>query len=466
MGRAPPGRRPRVRARLWQISEGLRASYWLVPTVMALAATVLAGVATTLDTRVGPRWMGMLHWVYASQPRGARSILATIAGSTITVAGVTFSITIAAVSFTAQQYGPRLLANFMRDRGSQVTLGTFTATYLYCLLVLRTVRAAGEETGVEAFVPHVGVFGALLLAILNVGVLIYFMHHVPESLHIGRVVADIGARLRATLTGLTVAPGEIPEDGGEAPGAASTAAAVAAGTDGYVHSIDEEALRDMCVELDLVIEVLAPPGTFVAAGQALLLAWPAARVGDEAAGELRSAFAHGWQRTPLQDHLFFADELVEIAARALSPGVNDPFTAMSCVDWLRGALAAFAERPARATVRRDADGGCRVWVRPLTPQRLADSFLDKLRPYFSRDRNAALHLMNALALLVIQIDDDGLRRQLAAHAAALREACDAALADGRDRALLAARAEVVRALAEDAGARAGAAHLHPCLFGV
>ena len=118
--------------------DKLGASYWFVPSVMALLAVLLAVGMILLDTYEGSQWMDTVPWLYAARPSGARSLLSSIGGSMITVAGTVFSVTIAAVVYASGQYGPRLLTNFMKDRGNQFTLGTFIATYLYCLLILRT----------------------------------------------------------------------------------------------------------------------------------------------------------------------------------------------------------------------------------------------------------------------------------------------------------------------------------------
>jgi uncharacterized membrane protein len=138
-------------------------------------------------------------WASLNQPEGARTLLATVAGSMITVAGVTFSLTILAVSYATSHFGPRLLDNFMRDRGNQITLGTFLATFLYCLLVLRTVRSGSDifKPGANAalFVPHLSVLVAIALTLASVGVLIYFIHHIPESIHISNVLHRISREL-------------------------------------------------------------------------------------------------------------------------------------------------------------------------------------------------------------------------------------------------------------------------------
>ena len=143
----------------------------------------------------GSDWMDGLPWLYAARPDGARQVLSAISGSMITVAGTVFSVTIAAVVYASGQYGPRLLSNFMSDRGNQVTLGTFIATFVYCLLVLRTIRSPDEWRARSGFVPNMALLVGVALALCSIAVLIFFIHHVPSKLHINSVIEDVGDRL-------------------------------------------------------------------------------------------------------------------------------------------------------------------------------------------------------------------------------------------------------------------------------
>lgn len=167
-----------MRATLLRLGDHLQQSYWFLPSIMAVAAVLLAGGMIWLDSFVGSAWMDGFAWLYASRPSGARLVLSSVGGSMITVAGTVFSVTIAAVVYASGQYGPRLLSNFMSDRGNQVTLGTFIATFLYCLVVLRTVRSP-EESGGAGFVPNLALLVGVLLAVCSIAVLIFFIHHVP-----------------------------------------------------------------------------------------------------------------------------------------------------------------------------------------------------------------------------------------------------------------------------------------------
>ena len=331
---------PVMKARIFQFLDELRSNYWFMPSLMAVGAIVLSVITIGLDERVDIDWPEKIPWVYSSKPDGARAVLATVAGSMITVAGVTFSLTLLAVSHTTSQFGPRLLTNFMRDRGNQVTLGTFIATFLYCLLVLRTVRTAEEASGdvaaaelIGAFVPHISITVALAMTLCSVGVLIYFFHHVPESMNLSNVVADVGRRLADGVDEMFPemighdAPSAVDDPADHVPQDERTKAiSVGDRRDGYVQAMNDDGLLNIAIEHDLVIRLHCRPGDFISRGQTVFTVAPAERVNDEIAGSLQNCIALGEARTPHQNLLFLVDQMVEIAARALSPGVNDPFT--------------------------------------------------------------------------------------------------------------------------------------------
>lgn len=296
-----------IRTRLLQVLHDVRDSYWLLPSLIAFAGVALGLGAVLIDARIGDAWLGRYEWFYGSRPQGARAMLSAIAGSTITVAGVVFSITLAAVTYASGQFGPRLLGNFTRDRGNQATLGVFIGTYLYCLVVLRTIRSAQETSADtsgavrEAFVPHLAMFGGLALAILSTGVLIYFVHHVTTGIHINTVIARVGQKLIA----------DIREQGGKSRETAGTTASaerpeaiIASQETGYIEAIDFEALLATACRHDLMLRPLQRPGDFVAADRPLLAVAPQGAVDDKVRTACVAAFALGRQRSAQQDIRF------------------------------------------------------------------------------------------------------------------------------------------------------------------
>ncbi len=450
-----------MRARLLRIANALGESYWFVPSLMAIGALLLAAAMVWLDSHHMATWMDRLSWLYAARPSGARSLLSSIGGSMIGVAGTTFSVTIAAVVYASGQYGPRLLSNFMSDRGNQVTLGTFIATFLYSLVVVRTIRSPGEAAGEAAFVPQLAVLVGVLLVLCSIAVLIYFIHHVPSRIHINSVIERIGDRLMMEIEERFPTPiGEPVEGKGKdahVPAAfradaddalAGQRAGVRSKQAGYVQLIDADTLITKAQEKNLVLRLQYQPGDFIHTGSTLLEVYPADRLDDETATALRSAFASGSRRTALQDLRFLIDELVEIAARALSPGVNDPFTANSCLDWLGAALADLATRDLPSRLRTDEDGHVRVIVHPITFGGFVDRAFGALSQYASADMIAGKRYLAALGDVALACNLPARLEVLARQARQFRDLADHALT-GVNRDVVLERAdELLRALAE------------------
>ena len=451
-----------MRARLLRLSNDLRESYWFVPTVMAIGALLLALAMVYIDSHLGSGWMDGLPWLYAARPDGARSLLSSIGGSMIGVAGTTFSVTIAAVVYASGQYGPRLLSNFMSDRGNQVTLGTFIATFVYSLVVLRTIRSAGESgAGAPAFVPQLALLIGLVLVLCSIAVLIFFIHHVPMRIHINNVIERIGDRLIEEIDErFPMFVGEPLEERADDPRIPSVFRGDASQADhegrvpvrskhtGYLQLIDESTLLDVARDHDLVIRLQYQSGDFTHKGSVLLEAWPAERCDESAAKALRGAFAIGSRRTALQDLRFLIDELVEVAARALSPGVNDPFTANSCLDWLGAAMADLARRDLPSRLRADADETLRVIAHPMSFAGFIDRAFGALAQYASSDMIAGKRFLKALGDVALSCDDHGRIATLASQTRNFRALAEGALNGACREAVLARADDLLRALAE------------------
>ena len=418
-----------MKARLLRFADMLRQSYWFLPSIMACAAILLAGGMIWLDSYQGSVWMDRFAWLRASRPSGARQLLSAIGGSMITVAGTVFSVTIAAVVYASGQYGPRLLSNFLRDRGNQVTLGTFIATFLYCLVVLRTVRSP-EESGGVGFVPNIALLVAVLLALCSIAVLIFFIHHVPSKIHINNVIEDVGQRLltevghrfprflgapagRDRHESDAALPDALRQGSDGAP--AAQLRMVKAERTGYIQQVRSDDLMELASRNDLVIRLRYQPGDFVHAGRALIVAFPADRCDDDASRAMADAFAIGSQRTALQDLRFLIDELVEIAARALSPGINDPFTAITCLDWLGAAMSDLSGREIPSHLRQDDEGALRVIAHPQGFEDYLDRSFGALAQYCAGDRMAALSFLSSLGELAVACDDEGRLAEVEKH---------------------------------------------------
>lgn len=403
--------------------EYLRGTYWAVPSAMAVAAVGLSVGMIQLDEAATASLLDRLSWVYTGGPEGARAVLSTIAASMITVAGVTFSITIVALTLASQQFGPRLLRNFLRDPGNQVVLGTFVSTFIYCLLVLRTVRGGDDAE----FVPHLAVTVGVLLAMLSLGVLIFFIHHVATSIQASRIIANVAEDLEGAIDRLF--PDTIGEDsaaadlGGASPDDSDTveegAREVRATTTGYVQAIDAEGLMEVARAQNVVVRVRARPGAFVRKGQALLTVGetPFHRERDDKA--LQKAFIIGSDRTGTQDVTFFIDQLVELAVRALSPGINDPGTARLCIDRLEQALCHLGGRRIPSPARHDDDGRVRVFACPVTFASIVESAFNELARHGRSNASVTYRLLDAVRSVGSCVQREADRRALLRQAAAV-----------------------------------------------
>jgi len=387
-----------MRARLIALFIRVRESYWLIPAVMALAAFALSVLCVYLDTWLGSAWLRDVPWLHANEPEGGRAMLSTIAGSVISVAGVTFSITIAALSLASSQYGPRLIAGFMKDRGNQFVLGTYTATFIYCLLVLRTIQSTQDG----AFVPQLSILVGLLLAILSVGVLIYFINHVSQSIRASHVIHQVSLSLDKRIDNLLLQPGQPAHavDGMKRLDVTENfdddAVRIRATRPGYVQALDVETLMNIATDRGLVGWVQARPGDFVIDGGELI------RVAGEGADDrnlqskLRKSFVLGNRRTDTQDALYLLQQLVEVAARAISPGINDPNTAITCIDWITAAMSRIAVEYFPSSYRYDGSGALRLVYEPAAFSEFVDAVYNPLRQYGREMVEVDLRLLQSI----------------------------------------------------------------------
>ncbi len=374
---------------------------------MACLAVALAVGAVELDKAVAADWLQRLGWSYSGGAEGASLLLGTVAGSMIAIAGTVFSMTLVALSLASSQLGPRLLRNFMRDTANQVVLGTFVATFVYCLLVLRTVRRADEV----AFVPHLAVSIGVLLAVVSIGVLIYFIHHVSVSIQADEVVARVGRELEDGMDRLFPShfgkPGaEISNSKSEAdlpPEFASEARPVGALEDGYLQLIDADALMALASHKDLLLRLERRPGHYLVKGRPMVMVWPGDRVTEALVDEMNAAFVLGSQRTPAQDIEFSFRQLVEIAVRALSPGINDPFTAIACVDRLGSALCRLARCDMPSARRFDRHGRLRLVAPGCSFAGIVDTAFNQIRQSARSNPAVAIRMLDAIAQIACHV---------------------------------------------------------------
>ncbi|MCO1660894.1 DUF2254 domain-containing protein [Pseudonocardia humida] len=322
-----------------------RERFWLVPTVCAASAVALGLVLTELDVVL--LRSADLPFLFGGGPEGARALLSAVITSMISFTALTFSITIVVLQLTSGQFSPRVLRTFLRDRFNQVTLGVFVATFSYAMTVLRSVRGTAA---VSPFVPQIAVTTAFGFVLTSVLVFLGYLHHTAQAIRVATIIDSIGAETRAVLERRH--PPQHDDTGAPVSRSDDDGRSVPATRPGVLQSVDDAALARLAGAAGGEVEVLRAVGEFVPAGAALLHVRDGGRADDD---RLRAAVVLGKERSMDQDVGFGLRQLVDIAARALSPGVNDATTAVQVVDQLHDLLRRLATRPlpGRRTVAVD-----------------------------------------------------------------------------------------------------------------
>lgn len=354
MIRAAPGYGARVTSRLPALVDRLRGSLWFLPAVAVTGVSALAAGSLALDRR---RETSGSWFAFGGSPETARSVLAAVATSIITLTALVFSITVVALQLASSQYSPRVLRNFLRDRPSQVTLATFLATFAYTMLVLRAVRSATASQ--EVFVPALSVNLAFALTAVSLGLFVFYVHHMAQSMQASTILARIATDTADAIRRLyPEAGGDVAVPAASPRGGCGQEVAVPAPRSGYVQEIDEEAVMAAACRHDLTVRLTPRIGDFVARGTTLLHV--RGRHEPDTAERLVAAVAIGPERTTRQDAAFGFRQLVDVAVRALSPGINDPTTAVQALDRIYELLVLLAPRRLPSPERLDDRGVVRA----------------------------------------------------------------------------------------------------------
>lgn len=394
---------------------------------MVFGAITLAVLLIGIDLKMGADWIQEDSLLFGVGSSGARGMLTAIAGSMMTVASLTFSLTISTLATASSQYTSRLIRNFMRDRLNQFVLGFFVGLFAYCLVVLRTIRS-GDEV---AFVPPLAVMGGLLLALVSIGVLICFIHHIAESIQVGIILRRVTEEtLQALDERFPAHVGESATVAGASPGLTSVAIAappdedehdqlhwyaVSAQRFGYVESLDAKGLLGAATEVDGIIRMSADIGSFVTPGGALCEIAVAPAPKNELIDRLRGAFDIGSARTIEQDAAFGIRQIVDIALKALSPGINDTTTGVMCVEHLATVLETLAARSIPDRFRA-ADGRVRFIASGRSFDLMAGLCLNQIRQSASGNTAVMVALLRAIQAAGRQTSDRARRRTLSRHA--------------------------------------------------
>lgn len=389
-----------MKAWLSNVWSYISASYWFVPLVMAVGAILLSYGAISLD-----RWMildfglNLKGFFFISQPEGARALLETVAGSIITVTGVVFSLTIIAVAFAAAQIGPRVLNNFMHDKANQYTLGIFIATFIYCLLVLRTIVSTHEIFG-NTFVPQIAILICMILVGLSLGFLIFFVHHIPVSINVNKVLAKIYKNFHLQLDCFSLNVDTIQKNVETYPqmDAYKLAEPILSNKFGYIREVDYQGLIKLAIKNACILELKLRPGIFVTSHS--VLAHSNKELDSQSKKQITNCFVIGDEKDKDDDILFFPDQVIEIISRALSSGINTPFVAMTALDWLQGMIESLAKKNIPQNYFLfDKNSNLRILVPNITISEFVVYIFTTLRPYVTRDANTLLYILKKIKIM-------------------------------------------------------------------
>jgi len=440
--------------------EVLRTNLWLVPAVEVIGAMCLFAATYTADRAAYHGAFTLPAWVISGSADAARQILTAIAAAVITVVGVVFSIVIVALTLASTQFGPRMLRTFIRDRGTQLTLGTFVATFVYAVLSLVSIGGPGPG---GAFVPHISITVTLALMVVDLAVLIYFINHIANQIQLPQVIAGISGDLSQAVQAQVDEGAADPADPSVAEvlaGMPGPGGVVRVSRSGYLQYIHHRTLLGIASESGAVIHLHFRPGHFLAQGSELATVWPASAAGEVARG-LARAHVTGPYRTLTQDVSFGIDQLVEIAIRSLSSAVNDTFTAMTCIDWLSDSMCKVAGRWHPARVHRDGAGVVRVITTEPTYERMVQRAFDKIRQSASGLPAILIRQLDALARIMERTITEDQRQVLLDQAAMIVRASEETVPDESDRAAVRRRHAVFLAV----HARMTQAHAGPAVPG-
>lgn len=371
----------------------ISGAFWFVPAVCLVAAAVLAQAMVAVDRALPDDLTSpWLSWMYAVGIDGSRSMLSSIGASMLGVAATAFSITISVVATASSTYGPRLVRNFMADRGNQAVLGVLVSTFLYTLLVLRTIRSADDDLA-RPFVPHLAVNVAVVLAVADVVLLVYFIHHIAASVRVETLAHGVRRNFRDVVERWH--PQEAPEDLVRTAGPRAGGGEITAGSVGYLVTVDLDGLRALARDEDVVLALVPRVGDHILPSEALVRVWPGDRAGDLAT-RVRRSVRIGDSRSAAQDVRFAEQQVVELAVRALSPGTNDPYTAVNAIEEVAAGIVVAVSRPEPGNTVVE-DGTARLHYSTVGLEEIVDMPFDQIRPHATGHVEVLQALINLAA---------------------------------------------------------------------
>ncbi|MGD0693366.1 MAG: DUF2254 domain-containing protein [Terriglobia bacterium] len=400
----------RLRLLFRHVVYNLRGGFLVRPLTIALTLGC-TGMLLSWAEEAEPRlsaWVPRLLFPSSADPQVAQVILGGIAASIMTVVSIVFAILLMTLTLASMQFSPRIIVSFVRDRVTQWTLGIFLGTFSYCMAALPAARALPHP-----FAPVVTVLGAMLLSLACVGWLLFFIHHISQAITVNHIVERIATETVATIDEMMPEPRRYTRvAGGDPPDLSAWQTPILSEVSGYIRFIDIRRLVAVARAYSVKVHVLRRVGQFVPAGIPLMRVYKGERLPLESVAELRGAFDFGPTRTLQQDVEFGVLQIVDIALKAISPAVNDPSTAICCVDHLSRILIRFASREPPEPLLYDPPGVVRVSMMWSGFERMLDCAFEQIRMYSRTDVAVSLRLLRALGDIAATTPDASDRRTL------------------------------------------------------
>lgn len=379
----------------------LMDSFWFIPVVIIIISIFLATGVIILDQEVPMSQDGLGKYFFVNSADSARSILSTISGAMIGVAGTVFSVTLVALTLASSQFGPRLIKNFMYVRLNQVVLGSYVATYLYCLFVLNAIK----ENDAYTFMPVLSILFAIIAALFNIILLIIFIHQIATSIQADKVISEISEVIHKQLK--TLYPSKI----GDAlenekisivdniKSKYLKVIAVKSQKSGYLQYVDCESLLKVVISNDALFELHYRPGDHLVEGIEIGKVYVNKDLEEKEIQKICNQFVIGKTKDGDQDLEFSIHQMVEIAARALSPGVNDPYTAMTCIDNLTATMCHMSQIDFPSKYRIDAEKTLRIIANTTDFEGLLDAAFNQIRQFSAGSPAVIIRLMEAQIII-------------------------------------------------------------------
>lgn len=398
--------------------EKLKATFWFVPAVIIIITIFLSAVLVSVDQGIEIPKEGLNHLFFVNSADSARSILTTISAAMIGVAGTVFSITLVALTLASSQFGPRLIRNFMYVRLNQVVLGSYVSTYLYCLFVLNAIK----ETDGNTFIPKVSILFAIIAAFVNIILLIVFIHQIATSIQADKVISDISGIIYTQVKNLF--PEKLGDefekekrvDADVVKSKYTLSKFIKAPKSGYFQYIDNESLLEEIQKIDGLLELYFKPGDHLVEGINIAKLYTNKEIDDEQYDDISDNFVIGNTKSSQQDLKFSIHQMVEIASRALSPGVNDPFTAITCIDNLTATMCRLAQANYPSIYRVDDDNTLRVITKNLAFEDFLDASFNQIRQYSAGNTAVVIKLMDGLTTIAVFTKNEVYKKALVKHA--------------------------------------------------